>query len=273
MTPRSTYQRLLGYAGWIVVILILGFLILPAAVVTIAAFNDKAILSFPPQAWSWRWFERALAYPDFRAGFQNGLIVTVWSSSIALVVGAMFAFVIDRYQFALKRPIEGILVSPLVIPHFTVGLGFLILAAQIGWSRGFAVVIACHVILVLPFVLRSVYVSLRNLDQSYEQAAASLGATPLRVLLTVTVPLLMPGLVSGWLFAAILSFNEFTASLFVTVQRTQTLPVAMYNYVREYADPSMAAISVLYIVATATLLTFANAFLGLGKVLSIEPAR
>src|ERR1700761_9182380 len=270
MTPRSAYQRLLGYAGWLVVLLILIFLILPAFVVTIAAFNDKAILSFPPQAWSWRWFERALAYPDFRAGFQNGLIVTAWSSSIALLIGAMFAFVIDRYEFTLKRAIEGILVSPLVIPHFTVGLGFLILAAQIGWNRSYAVVIACHVVLVLPFVLRSVYVSLRNLDQSYERAAASLGASPLRVLLTVTLPLLVPGLVSGWLFAAMLSFNEFTASLFVTSQRTQTLPVAMYNYVREFADPSMAALSVMYIVGTATLIAFANRFLGLGKVLNIE---
>src|ERR1700692_3501904 len=105
MTPRSTFQRLLGYAGWLVVILILGFLILPAAVVTIAAFNDKAILSFPAQAWSWRWVARAPGSPRFRTGFQNGLIVTAWSSSIALAIGAMFAFVIDRYQFALKRVI------------------------------------------------------------------------------------------------------------------------------------------------------------------------
>ena len=127
--------------------------------------------------------------------------------------------------------------------------GFLILAAQIGWMRSYALVIVCHVVLVLPFVLRSVYVSLRNLDQSFELAAASLGASPLRVLMTITLPLLLPGLVSGWLFAAILSFNEFTASLFVTAQRTQTLPVAMYNYVREFADPSMAALSVMYIVA------------------------
>ncbi len=93
------------------------------------------------------------------------------------------------------------------------------------------------------------------------------------MLATITLPLLLPGLVSGWLFAAILSFNEFTASLFVTVQRTQTLPVAMYNYVREYADPSMAAISVIYIVATAALLTVATVFLGLGKVLNVEQTR
>jgi putative spermidine/putrescine transport system permease protein len=129
------------------------------------------------------------------------------------------------------------------------------------------------VVLVLPFVLRSVYISLRNLDPRLELAAASLGAPPRRVLTTITLPLLLPGLVSGWLFAAILSFNEFTASLFVTAQRTQTLPVALYNYVREYADPSMAAISVIYIVVTATLLTLANVFLGLAKVLNVEQPR
>jgi putative spermidine/putrescine transport system permease protein len=89
--PRSTYQRLLGFFGKLAVLLILGFLVLPAAVVTIAAFNDKAILSFPPQAWSLRWFARAIEYQDFRDGFRNSLIVTLWSSTIALVVGAMFA--------------------------------------------------------------------------------------------------------------------------------------------------------------------------------------
>ena len=188
-------------------------------------------------------------------------------------MGAAFAFALDRYEFRLKRVLETALLSPLVVPHFTIGLGFLILAAQVGLARGYAVVVACQVVLVLPFVLRSVYISLRNLDPRLELAAASLGAPRRRVLTTITVPLLLPGLVSGWLFAAILSFNEFTASLFVTAQRTQTLPVALYNYVREYADPSMAAISVIYIVVTATVLTLANRFLGLAKVLNVEQPR
>jgi putative spermidine/putrescine transport system permease protein len=267
------FQRALRLAGSLLVLAILGFVVLPALVVTLAAFNDKAILAFPPQAWSWRWFAKALAYDDFRSGFGNGLIVTGWASSIALLIGAAFAFALDRYAFAHKRTIEAILLSSLIVPHFTIGLGFLMLAAQIGWARSFAVVVACHVVLVLPFVLRSVYVSLRNLDRRLELAAAGLGASPSRVLTTVTLPLLLPGLAGGWLLAAILSFNEFTASLFVTAQRTQTLPVAMYNYVREYADPSMAALSVLYIVATATLLIIANAYLGFGKVLNVEHRR
>jgi putative spermidine/putrescine transport system permease protein len=273
LSSQKILRLLLRFLGGATVTAILGFVLLPAFVVTLAAFNDRAILSFPPETWSWRWFVKAIAYQDFQAGFRNGLIVTAWASSIALAVGAAFALALERYEFSFKRALEAVLLSPLVVPHFTVGLGFLILAAQLDLARGYAVIVACHVVLVLPFVLRSVYVSLRNLDPRLELAAASLGAPPHRVLATVTLPLLLPGLVGGWLFAAILSFNEFTASLFVTVQRTQTLPVAMYNYVREYADPSMAAISVMYIVVTAALLSLANGFLGLAKVLNVEHSR
>jgi putative spermidine/putrescine transport system permease protein len=267
---RSPAAAILRLSGHIAVAVILLFVILPAIVVALAAFNDRAILAFPPQVWSLRWFTRAFDYADFRKGFWNGLTVTAWASTIALVTGAAFAYAIHHYDFILKRVLEGILLSPLVIPHYTIGLGLLMLAAQTGAGRGFALVILAHVVLVLPFVIRSVFISLQNLDARLELAAAGLGAAPLRVLLTVTLPLLLPGLASGWLFAAILSFNEFTATLFVASQATQTLPVAMYNYVREFADPTMAALSVIYIAVTATLLTLANAFLGLGKVLNVD---
>lgn len=264
------FTILLRWAGILLVALILAFLILPAAVVTLTAFNDRAILSFPPQVYSLRWFQRAVEYPDFQKGFRNGLIVMAFASTIALVVGAAFALAIHRYEFRFKRFLEGVLLSPLVVPHFTIGLGLLMLSAQISTGRGFPLVIFAHVVLVLPFVMRSVFISLENLDGRLERAATSLGASPLRVLFTITLPLLVPGLVSGWLFAAILSFNEFTATLFVSNQATQTLPVAMYNYVREYADPTLAALSVIYIVVTAALLILANAFLGLGKVLNVD---
>jgi putative spermidine/putrescine transport system permease protein len=266
-------HRIIGWGRALTVTAILGFLVLPAFVVAVAAFNDSALLSFPPRQLSVRWLVNAVSYSDFQTGLRNSIIVTLAASSIALIVGSTFSFVLDRYQFRAKSVLETLLLAPLVVPHFTAGLGFLFLAAQVGASRGYGVVIACHVVLVLPFVLRSVYISLRNLDPRLELAAASLGAPPGRVLLTVTLPLLMPGLCAGWLFAAILSFNEFSASLFVTAQRTQTLPVAMYNYVREYADPTMAALSVLLIVVTAALLMVANTWLGLGRVLNVEHAR
>src|SRR5437899_9140274 len=97
--PRLPSQWRLRLLGGVTVLAILGFLLLPALVVTLAAFNDRAILSFPPQTWSWRWFVKAIAYDDFRSGVRNGLVVTAWASTIALLVGAAFAFALDRYEF------------------------------------------------------------------------------------------------------------------------------------------------------------------------------
>lgn len=261
---------LLRIAFGAVVAATLVFALLPSVVVVITAFGEKSLLMFPPDALSTKWFVRAWTYEDFRSGIQNGLLVTAWASGIALVVGTLAAFAIERFRFRGRGLLESILLSPLVIPHFTFGVGFLILASAAGMSRTYSVVVLCHVILVLPFVMRSVYVSLKNVDPMLERAAASLGAKPLQVFLRVDLPLLAPGLAGGWLFAAILSFNEFTATLFVTGQRTQTLPVAMYTYVREYADPTMAALSTMLIAATAIALAVANRFLGLDRILSIQ---
>ncbi|WP_144113292.1 ABC transporter permease [Paraburkholderia sp. BCC1886] len=263
----------LRIAGPASVCAIIAFLLLPVLVVTLASFNDKALLSFPPEHWSLRWFERVLTYSDFQAGFRSSLIVTAWSSVIALLIGTGVAITAKRLAFKGRDTLQGILMLPMVVPQFTIGLGLLILVAESRMERGYGVLVLCHVILVLPFVLRSVYVSMENLDERLEHAAASLGAPPRKVLMTVVVPLLAPGLFGGWLFAAILSFNEFTASLFITTEATQTLPVTMYNYVREFADPTLAALSVVYIVVTASLLAFANYFLSLGKILNIEESR
>jgi putative spermidine/putrescine transport system permease protein len=270
---RATRRKIWTVTAALVLGAILIYMVVPSLVVIMAAFNERAILSFPPKNLSWRWFDKAINYDDFRKGFYNGLMVTGWASGIALVIGTTFAYAIDRFSFRGKQTLETLLLSPLVIPHFTVGLAFLILASELAVARTFSLVVVTHVVLVLPFVLRSVYVSLKNLDTTVERAAASLGASPLQVLLRIDLPLLAPGLFGGWLFAAILSFNEFTASLFVTGQRTQTLPVAMYTYVREYADPSMAAISTMFIVSTALILIVANRYLGLRRILAIEGQR
>ena len=267
---KTLLDHALDWSGRIVLAAILGFVLLPFVVVAIASFNDGAILSFPPKAWSLRWYANVFEYRDFAEGLVNSLKVAAIGATVALVAGAGFAYVLDRYDFALKGLLNGVLMSPLIIPNFTIGLGLLILSAAASLPRSIGLVVTVHVIIVLPFVVRSVYVSLRNFERRYEQAAESLGGTPRRVLFTITLPLLLPGLVSGGLFAAILSFNEFTASLFVVNQSTQTLPVAMYNYVREYADPTLAAVSVLYVAVVAMALLVVHKIFRLEKVLNVE---
>jgi putative spermidine/putrescine transport system permease protein len=255
---------------WILVSIILVFLTLPAVVVVMTSFNPTEILRFPPQGFSLRWYERAVTYSDFQNAFYSGLLVTVIASTVASVIGVTAAYVIDRYQFRARRMLEFILVSPLIVPRFTIGFGFLLIGAQMSMSGSYPLVIVTHIILVLPFVMRSVYVSLANVDQTLERSAANLGASPINVLTRITVPLLTPGIVGGWIVAAILSFTEFTASLYVTNYSTQTLPVAMYTYVREYTDPTIAAISALLIISTTIGMFLVDRFLGLKRILAIE---
>lgn len=270
---RFARNILFPLLGKLLIVAILGFILMPSIVVAISAFDARQIQVFPPQEFSTRWFANAIEHRDFRVGVVNSLYVMLWTSTLALLTGLGFVLALNRYEFQFKRTLEMILMAPLVVPHFTVGLGILILVAQANLSLGFSALVFCHLVLVLPYVIRSIYVSFKNLDPRYELAAASLGASPRRVLGTVTIPLLIPGMVGGWLFAAILSFNEFTGSLFITNRTTQTLPVAMYSYVREYADPTLAAIAVIYLVITGVLLVVANYYLGLGKMLNVEKSR
>jgi putative spermidine/putrescine transport system permease protein len=255
---------------WGAVALILLYMTVPALVVLMTSFSPSELLEFPPAGLSLRWYARALTYPDFRNAFVNGLIVSALASSTALMIGAAFAYLIERYPFPGRGALEAILASPLIVPHFTTGFGFLLLGARVGLTQSYALVALTHVVLVLPFVVRSVYVSLKNIDPRLERAAANLGAPASRVLVRVTIPLLLPGMVGGWLVALILSFTEFTASLYVTADRTQTLPVAMYTYIREYADPTIAAVSALLILVTTALMFVANRYLGLAQVFSID---
>ena len=256
--------------GRLLVLVLLGYMTLPTVVVIVASFNPTAILSFPPDGLSLRWYENALTYPQFRRAAVNSLLVTAASAGLALPIGTAAALALARYPLPLPAMWNTMLLSPLVIPGVAAGLGFLILAAALGLLANRIVLVAAHVVLVLPFVVRSVMVSVANLDPMLERAAASLGARPRRVFWRVTLPLLRPGLFAALLFAVIVSVNEFVVSLFVSTRVTEILPVAMFTYVVNYTDPTMAALSTLFIAATFVVVFLADRFLRLSRVFQIE---
>ena len=255
------------------VLLAVAFMTFPTLVVVVASFNPTAILSFPPQGLSLRWYENALTYPQFRRAALNSLVVTGAAAALALPVGTAAALALVRYPLRARGLWSALLLSPLVIPGVAAGLGLLILAAGLGLLANRAVLIVAHAILVLPFVVRSVMVSVANLDPMLERAAASLGARPWRVFRRVTLPLLRPGLFAAFLFAVIVSANEFVVSLFISTRVTEILPVAMFTYVVNYTDPTMAALSTLFITATFAVVFLADRFLGLGRLFRIDEHR
>jgi putative spermidine/putrescine transport system permease protein len=245
---------------------LVAFMTLPTIVVIVVSFNPTAILSFPPSGFSLRWYANALTYPQFQRAAVNSLWVTLGAVALALPIGTAAALALERGRLRMPTLWATLLLSPLVVPGVAAGLGFLILAASLGMIRSRVVLIAAHVALVLPFVVRSVWVSVRNLDATLERAAASLGATPWRAFRRVTVPLLRPGLFAALLFAVVVSVNEFVVSLFISNRVTEILPVAMYSYVVNYTDPTIAAMSTLFITATFALVWLADRFVGLGRV-------
>lgn len=207
-----------------------------------------------------------VTYPQFQRAAWNSLLVTAGAVALAMPIGTAAALGLARGRPRAASLWATVLLSPLVVPGVAAGLGFLIVGAALGLLRSRVVLIAAHVALVLPFVVRSVGVSVRNLDPTLERAAASLGATPWRAFRRVTLPLLRPGLLAALLFAVIVSLNEFVVSLFISTRLTEILPVAMFTYVVNYTDPTIAALSTLFIVGTFVIVWLADRFLDLGGV-------
>ena len=253
--------------------MLLAFMTVPTVVVVVASFNATAILAFPPDGWSVRWYVNALTYPQFQRAAVNSLVVTLASVAIALPFGTAAALALVRHPLRGRAVWNAMFLSPLVIPGVAAGLGFLIVAARLGVLTSRWVLIAAHLALVLPFVIRSVAVSVANLDPALERAAASLGARPWRVFVRVTLPLLRPGLFAGLLFAVIVSLNEFVVSLFISTRVTEILPVAMFTYVVNYTDPTMAALSTLFITATFVSVYAADRVVNLSRVFQIAEHR
>lgn len=253
--------------------LILLYLMLPSLIVISTAFGPQENLSFPPQGFTLRWIIKAFTYPDFRKGMWNSFILVLTVPWITILVGTGFVYAAERYPFRGSSVLLTVLLSPLLVPHFIIGLAGLILATGLGWQRTYTAIIVTHVIVVVPFVIRSVSVSLRTIDPAIVRAAIGLGATPARLFWNIDIPLIAPGLFAGFLFSAILSFTEFSATLLVTGQQTQTLPVAMFTYTRDWPDPTLAAISTIFIATSFCLLIVATRWLGLARILSVQHER
>jgi len=198
------------------VLALLAFMTLPTVVVIAVSFNPTAILSFPPAGFSWRWYVNVLTYPQFQRAAWNSLVVTGGAVALALPIGTLAALALERARLPGRSLWAAALLSPLVVPGVAAGLGFLILAAALGLLRSRLVLIAAHVTLVLPFVVRSVWVSVRNLDPALERAAASLGASPRRVFFRVTLPLLRDTVSIAWVYLGFIALDMYALVFVMT---------------------------------------------------------
>ncbi|HTR84104.1 MAG TPA: ABC transporter permease [Reyranella sp.] len=243
------------------------FMVAPIVVVVWVAFTPEGYLSFPTDRWSLRWFYALARYPEFIAAFWRSLGLGALSSFLAIAVSVPAALAIGRHRFRGREAMTTLFMSPLMIPSVVLGIAFLRFFTQIGLGGTFVGLVLSHIVIVMPYALRLTLASAIGLDRSIEHAAVSLGASEAAVLKRITLPLVLPGLVSGWALAFINSFDEVTMTVFIAAPGTETLPVRMFLYIQDNIDPLVTSVSACVIAVTVAALVALDRAYGLERLL------
>lgn len=234
--------------------MIFAFLVLPILAVIPLSLNPGSFLVFPQEALSLRWYRTLAESPQWTHAFGNSLKIAVATTLIATPLGTLAAIGLAYMRSRAKTLIVAIITAPLVVPVVVVAIAFYFLFAPLGLVNGPVGLIVAHSALALPFVVIVVHASLRGLDLELLRAAASLGAPPMTVLLRVLAPLIAPGIAAGAVFAFMTSFDETTVALFIAGPEQRTLPIQMFEGVREQVSPAIAAAATLLVIASTLLL-------------------
>jgi len=216
---------------------------------------------FPPQGFSLRWYANLANRHGFIDAARLTLILAFVSTIVSVVVGLLAGVAITRFSFPGKDLVLTVLLSPLIVPQVVVGMAFLVTLSSLGVVTSVISLAILHCVITLPFAARVIVSALAASSRSLEEAAQSLGASPARAFLSVTVPMIRPGLVAAAIFAFVTSFENFTASQFLVWDRT-TLPVELYNFVQTESDPTAAALSSLILLPVVLLVLVFNNFIG-----------
>ena len=241
------------------------FLIGPFVIIIISSFSGNAIMRFPPEGFSLQWYDKVLNIEMFRATFWISLKTGLAATFTALILGVPVAYSNVRFRYPGKSGLELFFSSPAIVPGLVIGfslLRFFIYVTQIPVILGLYL---GHTAILLPYTVRVVSASLRNFDEGVEEAAISLGSSPIHAFFAVVFPNIQSGLVAAFILAFITSFNNVPVSLFLTGPEVATLPIQMLIYMEYYFDPTISALSSIIIVATVIIVQSAEKLLGISK--------
>lgn len=229
------------------------YLVLPVLIVIPMSLSSSRYLTFPPPGWSLEWYEKFFTDPVWVNAVITSFELGIATAVIATAIGTLAGYGLVRGAFPGKRWLTGLLLSPIIVPVIVSAISLYGFYVYIGIAGSFFGVLAAHVVLAIPMVMISVAASLQRFDPVFERASQSLGAGPLRAFWTVTLPNILPGVLSGALFAFITSFDEVVIVMFVG-GRTMTLPRKIWDDLVVLIEPTQAAAStVLILISTAAL--------------------
>lgn len=247
-------------------ILIFLFILAPIVVLIGASLTGKNYLAFPPQSISFRWFEAVFDSEAYMNTLWTSIRLGAFASIIALVIGTLSAYGLERLSKSFRNSMTVFFNSPLQMPTIVLGISLLQLFNSAGVTRNFITLLLGHIILCLPYVVRTVGASLFRFDLSVEEAALTLGAPGPIVFWEITLPLLRPALIASIIFGFVVSFGNLAISMFLTNSRIATLPIQMFSYMEYSPDPSIAAMASIIIFFTILIMYLVERLVGLDRV-------
>ncbi len=226
------------------------FMFAPIAVVLLLAFNSSQFGGFPIEGFSLRWFYRLYENEAIVRAFKTSLLLGVLTSVIATTLGILASLALVRYRIPGKDWITALLISPVLVPETVLAVGLLIFLRYLSVPQSFGLLLVGHSLIAMPFVILVVQARMVGIRKDYEEAARSLGANPFQTFREITLPLLMPAVFAGALFAFTISFDNITATIFWRPAGLETVPTQIFGMLRNSISPEINALGFVMIVIT-----------------------
>ncbi len=253
-TYATPLDRVWYYSFRVICSLIFAFLVIPILVIIPLSFNSEPYFTYPMPGYSLRWYEEFFNSPQWLLGLKNSIIVGIFATLVASVLGTLAALGLNRAEFPGKSAILGVLISPIIVPIVITAAGMFYFYSRIGLTGSLAGLAFAHATIGVPFVIITVSATLAGFDNNLVRAGASLGASPVRTFFKITMPLILPGIVSGGLFAFITSWDELVIAIFLAGTEEHTLPRRMWSGIRELLSPTIMAVATLLILTSIALM-------------------
>jgi putative spermidine/putrescine transport system permease protein len=254
------------WAVWGVAATVVVFLLLPLVVTVAVSFGSSSVFTLPPPDWSLKWYARLATTKGLAPSLVTSVEIAALSTIIALVLGTLCAVALVRGQFAGREAISTFLVSPLMLPGLVIGIAMLQAFRELGLRGAWASLLVAHVVITMPYVVRTVLGALSLFDFSLIDAARTLGCSYPQALRRVLVPALAPAFLTSGMFAFLASMDNYPISIFFTDAWTKTLPIQMLQYVEESPDPIIAAVSTCLILLAVLVLFIGDRLVGLSRL-------
>jgi ABC-type spermidine/putrescine transport system permease subunit II len=254
MKIQRTGRLLLGVCFGSIVI----FLIVPLLIVIAVSFTSDIFMVFPPKGLSLRWYHEFLAMSDWREAIRDSLIIASGTAVLSTSIALVLAFVLDRYEIRFARVIRTLGLLPFLLPPVIIGIAFMAFFYAVGYSGKVLNVIIAHGVFYTTLPLMLISLGFESVDKEIEEAAMNLGATELKVFTTVTLPLIRNDVFAGILFSFILSLNEYFIAFLVAGFTVTTLPIKIFSSLRYSYSPTIAAVSVFFILITTGVVIAIN---------------